>query len=140
MERIVLITLLFIGGFALNSNAQCVKGNCFNGNGTWKFANGDKYEGQWVDSKMHGFGKYEFSNGDRYNGDFHDNKRDGTGTYVWKDKGIYKGQWKKDKREGSGTFKWKNSATYIGFWKDDQIIDMDVNTVTDTQKRPTFGN
>ena len=69
-----------------------------------------------------------------------DNKRDGTGTYVWKDKGIYKGQWKNDKREGSGTFKWKNSATYIGFWRDDQIIDMDVNTVTDTQERPTFGN
>tara|TARA_B100001778_G_scaffold178964_1_gene147191 strand:+ start:7068 stop:7490 length:423 start_codon:yes stop_codon:yes gene_type:complete len=140
MERIALITLLFIGGFVINANAQCVKGNCFNGSGTWKFANGDKYEGQWVDSKMHGFGKYEFANGDRYNGDFHDNKRDGSGTYVWKDKGIYKGQWKADKREGSGTFKWTNSATYIGFWRDDQIIDMDVNTVTDTQERPTFGN
>lgn len=140
MERIALVTLLFIGGFVLSSSAQCVKGNCFTGSGTWKFSNGDKYEGQWVDSKMHGFGKYDFANGDRYNGGFHDNKRDGSGTYVWKDKGIYKGQWKADKREGSGTFKWTNSATYIGFWRDDQIIDMDVNTVTDTQERPKFGN
>ena len=140
MERIVLIALLFVGGLALNSNAQCVKGNCYNGKGTYQFANGDKYYGQWKEGKMHGTGKYEFANGDRYNGDFHDNKRDGTGIYVWKNKGSYTGQWKADKREGTGIFKWENSASYNGFWKEDQIINMDVNTVTDCQEKPTFGN
>ena len=141
MKKIAIITTFFLGGFVFNSNAQCIKGNCFNGSGTWKYANGDKYEGQWVDSKMHGYGKYEFENGDRYNGDFHDNKRDGSGVYVWKDKGSYTGMWKLGKREGFGTFKWKkNNATYIGYWEDDQIIDMDVNTVSDCQERSTFGN
>lgn len=140
MERIVLVTLLFIGGFALNSNAQCVKGNCHNGSGTYKFTNGDKYEGQWKEGKMHGRGNYEFANGDRYNGDYHDNKRDGSGVYVWKNKGSYTGQWKADKREGAGVFKWESSAQYNGFWKEDQIINMDVNTVTDSQEKPTFGN
>ena len=141
MKKIAIMTTLFIVAFVYNSNAQCVKGNCFNGSGTWKYGNGDKYDGQWKDSKMHGYGKYEFENGDRYNGDFHDNKRDGSGVYVWKDKGSYTGMWKLGKREGFGTFKWKkNNATYIGYWQDDQIIDMDVNTVTDSQVRPTFGN
>ena len=140
MERIVLITFLFFGGLVLDSNAQCIKGNCHNGNGTYQFANGDKYFGQWKEGKMHGTGKYEFANGDRYNGDFHDNKRDGTGVYVWKNKGTYKGQWKADKREGTGVFYWENSASYNGFWREDQIIDMDVNTVTDCQVKPTFGN
>ena len=140
MERIALVSLLFIGGFALNSNAQCVKGNCYNGSGTYMFTNGDKYEGQWKEGKMNGRGNYEFANGDRFNGDFHENKRDGTGVYVWKNKGSYTGQWKLDKREGSGVFKWENSAQYNGFWKDDQIINMDVNTVTDTQAKPTFDN
>ena len=139
MKRIAIITILFMVGLVFNINAQCVVGNCFNGSGTWKYANGDRYKGQWKDSKMHGYGKYEFENGDRYNGDFHDNKRDGSGVYIWKDKGSYTGMWKLGKREGFGTFKWKkNNATYIGFWQDDQIIDMDVNTVTDSQERPVF--
>lgn len=140
MERIVLVTLLFIGILVPNMRAQCIKGNCYNGKGTYQFANGDKYYGQWKDGKMTGNGRYEFSNGDRYNGDFIENKRDGTGVYVWSSKGSYTGQWKADKREGTGIFKWENSASYNGFWKDDQIIDMDVNTVTDCQEKPTFGN
>jgi hypothetical protein len=140
MERIVLVISLFIVMFIPESNAQCLKGNCHNGKGTYQFANGDKYYGQWKEGKMTGNGKYEFANGDRYNGDFVENKRDGTGVYVWKNKGSYTGQWKAGKREGTGIFKWENSASYNGFWNDDQIIDMDVNTVTDCQEKPTFGN
>jgi hypothetical protein len=140
MERIVLIILFLMVSLVPESKSQCIKGNCYNGKGTYQFANGDKYYGQWKEGKMNGTGKYEFANGDRYNGTFHDNKRDGTGVYVWKNKGSYTGQWKVGKREGTGVFKWENSASYNGFWNDDQIIDMDVNTVTDCQEKPTFGN
>jgi len=140
MKRIIYVTLFFIGGLGLNANAQCVKGNCHNGSGTYQFANGDKYEGQWTAGKMNGKGKYEFANGDRYEGAFHTNKRDGSGVYIWKNKGSYTGEWKADRREGSGKFQWPNSATYNGFWKEDQITNMDVNTVTDSQEKPTFGN
>ena len=34
------------------------------GHGTFSFPNGDMYEGQWKDDKMHGFGEYRFSNGE----------------------------------------------------------------------------
>eukprot|EP00795_Rhopilema_esculentum_P011593 gene11596-21830_t len=34
------------------------------GHGAFSFPNGDMYEGQWKDDKMHGFGEYRFSNGE----------------------------------------------------------------------------
>jgi hypothetical protein len=34
------------------------------------FTNGDKYEGEWLNSKKEGKGVYEFSNNDYYEGMF----------------------------------------------------------------------
>lgn len=139
MKKIIYLTFFLFGALGFNAQAQCVKGNCYNGKGTYSYSNGDKYAGQWKEGKMHGPGSYEFANGDRYSGDFHVNKRDGTGTYVWANKNSYRGEWKLDKREGLGVFQWSSSATYNGFWKEDQIIDMDVSTITDSQERPVPG-
>lgn len=47
--------------------------------------NGDRYEGQFVDSKAHGFGKYSSTAG-------------GGG----ETEHIYEGEWKKDKKHGTG--------------------------------------
>lgn len=140
MKKLIYVTLFIVGAFSFSAHAQCVKGNCYNGKGTYKYTNGDKYDGQWKEGKMHGKGLYEFANGDRYQGDFHVNKREGTGTYVWANKGRYTGEWKADKREGHGVFYWPTSAQYNGFWREDQIINMDVSTVTDSQERPLVGN
>ena len=138
--KVILLSIIFFIGLISKSHSQCIKGNCYNGNGTFLYPNGDKYQGQWKVGQMQGMGKYEYSNGDRYEGQFHFNKKDGTGIYVWKNKGSYIGQWKNDMREGSGKFQWPNSSTYNGFWKQDKIINTDVNVVTDTQKKPTFEN
>ena len=42
---------------------------------TW--ANGDRYEGQWLDGNRHGKGTYVWSSGGRYEGDWAENKRTG---------------------------------------------------------------
>lgn len=139
MKKILLLSALFLGFFAVDLNAQCTKGNCFNGTGTYKFENGDVYEGAWREGKPHGKGKYEFANGDRYIGLFQEGKRHGNGVYTWKSGGQYTGAWVSDKRDGYGEFQWPNSATYRGYWKDDQIIDMEVKTTTDTQAKPELG-
>ena len=139
MKKIIYLTFFLFGALSFSSSAQCVKGNCYNGKGTYAFANGDKYAGQWKDGKMQGKGAYEFTTGDRYNGDFNLNQRQGSGTYVWVNKNRYVGEWKAGKRDGHGVYQWSSSATYNGFWKEDQIIDMDVSTVTDSQERPVPG-
>lgn len=136
MNKLFFLSAIFSVFFVLNSNAQCTKGNCFNGSGTYKFENGDVYDGQWREGKPHGQGKYEFANGDRYMGLFQEGKRNGTGKYTWAKGGRYTGNWLNDKRDGFGEFQWPNSATYRGYWKDDQIIDMEVNTTADTQEQP----
>lgn len=46
-----------------------------------------RYEGFWVDGKMHGRGVYQYADGDRYDGEWKDDKRHGKGvvTYVGTD-------------------------------------------------------
>ena len=34
----------------------CIKGNCINGKGTFKWPNGDQYNGEWKNEKPHGLG------------------------------------------------------------------------------------
>ncbi len=47
------------------------------------FSNGNKYEGQTKDGKMHGRGTNTWSNGDKYVGDWVDGSRTGNGIYTW---------------------------------------------------------
>ena len=60
----------------------CNQGNCKNGNGTSTYANGDKYVGQWKDSKPNGQGTVTFANGDKYVGQYKDGKYNGEGTFT----------------------------------------------------------
>ena len=104
-------------------NGTYVEGNITNGKGLCKYPNGDVYEGEWKDSKHHGFGIYRFNNGDIYIGQWNEGKRDGTGIYYYKSNNdAYAGEWRDDKRCYNGTFFWyKSGNAYIGQWSDDKI-------------------
>ncbi len=70
----------------------CV-GDCANGTGTFYFASGFRYEGEWKDGIRYGQGTYYYSNGNRYEGEWKDGKRDGHGTYYFADGDHFKGEW-----------------------------------------------
>ena len=57
-----------------NQLSECIEGDCNNGYGTYTWADGDKYVGEWKDGKQNG-----------------------QGTYTWADGRIKKGIWKKGK-------------------------------------------
>ena len=101
---------------------------------TWK--NGDYYEGDWKNNKMHGNGSFVVGNlgdqgtnaGDKFVGAFKNGKRNGFATYYHlgdnKFKGdIYKGNYKENKKNGYGTYYYlaNNSSKgeiYKGQFKD----------------------
>ena len=95
--QLLLVTMAF---------AQCTEGNCYDGNGTFLFENGDQYSGSWTKGLSQGYGVYEFANGDIYKGNWMLGKMEGRGTYVYNNGDKYIGMWKAGKMEGRGHFHW----------------------------------
>lgn len=42
---------------------------------------------------MHGKGIFKWANGNRYEGDYKEDKKDGTGIFYFADGKVYKGSW-----------------------------------------------
>ena len=94
MKKLLLILLcLPMIGFA-----QCVSGDCENGQGTYIWTNGDKYVGEWKDGKRNGQGTYTWGSGEwegeKYVGEFKDNKQNGDGVYFHAFGKVSQGLWK----------------------------------------------
>jgi hypothetical protein len=66
---LVLVLLWCSVGFA-----ECIKGDCNNGYGTYTYANGSKYVGEYKNGKIHGQGAYTFANGTVDKGIWKNNK------------------------------------------------------------------
>ena len=106
-----------------------------------EFPNGDVYEGEVKDEKMHGKGILTLSNGNEYEGKFKDNIiQDGTTLtfedihYYIKGKSKYIGQYNKEGLpDGYGTFTHHNGNIYEGEVKEEKyhgqgtFIDVDGN-------------
>ena len=132
MLKKVVFTLLFAIGLTGFVNAQCTTGNCFDGNGTYLFENGDLYNGLWKKGIPNGYGVYEFANGDVYKGAWKGGLMDGRGTYTYANGDKYIGAWKDGKMNGRGHFHWEligdlmTNAKYEGFFKDGVPKNMEI--------------
>tara|TARA_B100000579_G_C22228000_1_gene574730 strand:+ start:39 stop:542 length:504 start_codon:yes stop_codon:yes gene_type:complete len=61
------------------SFGQCIQGDCDNGFGTYIFAGGEKYTGEFKDGKEHGIGAYYYANGNIFMGDIENGSPHGNG-------------------------------------------------------------
>ena len=59
--------------------SQCLRGDCFNGSGSYRFPNGDIYSGEYKNGSQVGTGVYKWNNGDVYTGNFYNGYFDGYG-------------------------------------------------------------
>ena len=67
------------------------------------FANGDIYEGLWVDDMPHGRGSLKMeTTGEVYTGEFVQKKKCGKGCFKFVNGDVYDGEWKEDVRHGPG--------------------------------------
>lgn len=107
MKKIILLSALFFIFCSLSASAQCIEGNCFNGNGKFVFKNGDSYNGAWLKGKMDGQGTYTWKNGDVYKGAFLEGEMEGRGTMTWRNGDRYIGTWEANKMQGRGHYIWE---------------------------------
>ncbi|XP_063529679.1 alsin [Cydia strobilella] len=77
-----------------------------------------KYQGRWLDGKLHGSGKIEWPDGKLYAGQFQLNALCGHGKMEDPGLGIYEGQWKENLQNGYGVLKFINGDIYEGYFKD----------------------
>lgn len=78
--KILSLVLLF---FSFAATAQCLKGDCENGTGTFDFGYA-VYSGSFKDGKPHGNGTMDYGNGEKFEGYFANGVEDGEGV-------LYKG-------------------------------------------------
>jgi hypothetical protein len=116
--RFLLYTLLLITTFPLWAQEQgCTNGDCENGKGRFIFPNGDKYIGEFKNSKLDGRGVYTFKNGNIYKGQFKESMRHGYGTYKWVNGDTYIGEYANNDRQGEGTYYGADGTVNEGLWE-----------------------
>lgn len=114
-----LITRLFLLSFALLSisaslSAQCLTGNCQNGTGTFRYPNGMKYTGRFVNGQREGAGKMFFADRRVYEGQFIHGRMHGQGKMTYVNGDVYDGLWAADQPNGTGKYQFKTGERYEG--------------------------
>ena len=103
--------------------AQCIKGDCNNGYGTYTWEeSGSKYVGEWKDGTMHGHGTYLFPSGKKYVGDWKDANEHGQGTTAYPNGDKHVGEYKNGYEHGQGTFTYANGKILKGEWKNGDFV------------------
>jgi len=77
--RNILLVLLLVG--TASAEAQCLKGDCQNGQGTYDFGYAT-YTGQFKNGKPEGEGTMDYGGGESYRGRFENGQEHGAGTYT----------------------------------------------------------
>lgn len=84
------------------------KNQQFNGKGRMTHANGDIYQGEWVDGKANGMGVFVDTNGSMYEGMWQDDQQHGYGTESWNYNKIkFTGEFIEGKKTGKGRFEFE---------------------------------
>lgn len=82
--------------------------------GVFVYANGDRYEGGFVDNLKSGHGVYATAGGDRYEGQFAVDRLHGRGTMAWSDGRGYEGEFEHGAINGHGVFTWSDQRRFEG--------------------------
>lgn len=136
MRRILLLSTVVLFS-VLTSSAQCLSGDCQNGQSIYVFKNGARYEGQMQYGKLHGMGVLRYANGDVYTGHWKANKREGEGILHTHDGLSYQGSWVSHQLHGPVQVLDTKGGKYEGLWANGE--NRTAGTYTDASGRKTTG-
>lgn len=120
MKKLLSLVMVLLFWSIQIIQAQCIKGNCKDGRGTYVYASGAKYKGQFRNGKIHGEGVLYFTNGNKYIGRWENQYRQGKGKLIFSNGDVYKGNFVKSRFSGNGTMEFKDGDKYVGNWKNDR--------------------
>lgn len=95
MIRSLSFLLFFLTAYALQ--AQCVQGNCRDGQGTFVYPSGAKYIGHFRNGEINGVGVCYYTDGSKYQGEWKSRFPDGKGIKTYADGTVREGLWRKGK-------------------------------------------
>lgn len=111
--------ILFLVPFS--AFGQCLKGDCANDYGEYRYPDGSTYYGEFKDGKIaDGVGTLIFPDGGKYLGNFSRAMRQGKGRLIAASGDEYFGEWHQNRIHGEGTMKYANGNIYEGTWNADQ--------------------
>lgn len=90
----------------------------------WKkgVGNSDKYEGEYLQDKKHGYGIFSWAGGNVYKGNYKEDIRAGFGEMYWLDGTCYKGEWMNGVQEGEGLLILPGEGKKKGLFKVNQLV------------------
>jgi hypothetical protein len=92
------------------------------GKKAYVYSDGTTYEGEWKNSKRHGFGVWVRPDGTRYVGEWENNKPNGEGILFNADGSKYTGAWKDGRRHGQGMMSYADGSQVAGEWKEGRFV------------------
>ncbi|MBF0444700.1 MAG: tetratricopeptide repeat protein [Magnetococcales bacterium] len=104
------------------AEAECLRGNCVNGFGTFLWSSGARYDGEFYNGTRHGAGSYLFADGSLYVGEYLHGVRHGKGTFVWASGKKYVGEWVNGHQTGYGIKTWPDGRRQAGQFLNDTFI------------------
>ncbi|KAL3923384.1 MAG: hypothetical protein SGARI_006230, partial [Bacillariaceae sp.] len=111
-------------GVFRNQDGDVYEGHMVNdlkeGKGKLKYADGRVFEGNFDDDEAVE-GTIKFPDGARYEGELHNGARHGYGVYYFNDGSVYEGQSKMNVFEGKGKMTWNDGGWYEGEWHQGEI-------------------
>lgn len=84
------------------------------GQGRMTWANGDKYDGEFIAGLFHGKGKFSYGDSGTYKGDFVRGYMAGHGTLTYPDGGRYEGEFVANQFQGKGKLIYPDGSSYEG--------------------------
>ncbi|CAI5654101.1 MORN repeat-containing protein 4 isoform X1 [Oreochromis niloticus] len=113
---------LLHGGFHASetTNVVCRKTMTLT-RGSFTYASGEEYHGEWKEGRRHGDGQLKFQDGTCYTGQFENGLFHGSGVLLFTDGSRYEGEFAHGKFHGTGVFSRYDGMKFEGEFKDGRV-------------------